>query len=120
MIALLFEQTLSKGVTMLKIKGEGFFTNENIFVLTILITSILWMIISPESAEATVESSIKGVGLSLQKIALASAVAAFSIGGIGMMFGAQWGYRFAIGTVFGVCFVMGSGSIISFFQAQIK
>jgi hypothetical protein len=116
----MFAQTLSKGVTMLKIKREGFFTTENIFVLTILITSILWMIISPESAQATVESSIKGVGLSLQKIALASAIAAFALGGVGMMFGAQWGYRFAIGTVLGVCFVLGGTSIISFFQAQIR
>lgn len=99
---------------------KEYFTIENTMVLTILITSILMMIISPESAQATVESSIKGVGLSLIKMALGTAVAAFALGGVGMMFGTQWGYRIAIGTIFGVCFVLGGSSIISFFQAQIK
>ena len=105
---------------MQKTNREIFFTTKNIIVLTILISSILIMILTPEVAQATVESSIKGVGLSLQKSAIGIAIVAFSIGGAGMMFGAQWGYRFAIGTVIGVCFVLGGPAIVSYFQSQIR
>ena len=105
---------------MQKTNREVFFTKENLTVLTFLISSILLMIFSPEVAQATVESSIKGVGSSLQKSAIGVAVAAFSIGGAGMMFGAQWGYRFAIGTVIGVCFVLGGPAIVTYFQTQIR
>ncbi len=105
---------------MQKCKLKEIFTIENTIVLTILITSILLMFISPDTAQATVESSIKGVGSSLQKSAIGVAVAAFSIGGGGMMFGAQWGYRIAIGTIFGVCFVLGGPAIVSYFQSQIR
>ena len=105
---------------MLKIKLETFFTIENIFVLTILITTILLMVLSPETAQATVESSIKGVGSSLQKLAIGVAVASFAIGGAGMMFGAQWGYRLTVGTVLGLCCVLGGPAISSFFSSQIR
>lgn len=105
---------------MLKTKRERFFTNENIFVLTVLITTILLMMISPESALATVESSIKGVGTSLVKLAVGIAIPAFAIGGAGMMFGAQWGYRLSVGTVLGLCTVLGGTAISSFFQTQIR
>jgi type IV secretory pathway VirB2 component (pilin) len=110
----------AKEISMQKTNREDYFTTENLIVLTILFTSIIIMMISPESAQATVESSIKGVGSSLQKTSIGVAVAAFSLGGAGMMFGAQWGYRIAIGTVIGVCFVLGGPAIISYFQGQIR
>lgn len=105
---------------MLNYKGEGSFTSENTIVLTILAVTILLIIINPDLSHATVESSIKGVGSSLQKTSIGVAVAAFSLGGAGMMFGAQWGYRIAIGTVIGVCFVLGGPAIVSYFQSQIR
>lgn len=96
------------------------FTLRKTILFTILATLALLVIISPDLAQATVESSIKGVGSSLQKSAIGVAVAAFSLGGAGMMFGAQWGYRIAIGTIIGVCFVLGGPAIISYFQGQIR
>ncbi len=105
---------------MQKLKRERFFTGENTIILTILITTILLMMISPEIAMATVESSIKGVGSSLQKLAIGVAVASFAIGGAGMMFGAQWGYRLTVGTVLGLCCVLGGPAVTSFFSAQIR
>lgn len=105
---------------MSKSTSEEFFKRENLFVLTIVITFSLFILALPELSQASVESSIKGVGSSLQKISIGVAVAAFSLGGAGMMFGAQWGYRIAIGTIFGVCFILGGPAIISFFQAQIR
>lgn len=105
---------------MLKTKRESFFTSENTIVFTILITTILLMIIAPESAQATVESSIKGVGSSMQKLAIGIAIPAFALGGAGMMFGAQWGYRLSVGTVLGLCCVLGGPAISNFFSAQIR
>jgi type IV secretory pathway VirB2 component (pilin) len=105
---------------MSKSTSEKFFTTENTIVLTILITTILIMMITPENAQATVESSIKGVGSSLQKIAIGIAIPAFAIGGVGMMYGAQWGYRLGVGTVLGLCLVLGGPAITNFFSAQIR
>ena len=105
---------------MSKSNREQFFASENSIVLTISIAITLLMLTIPELAQATVESSIKGVGSSLQKTSIGVAVAAFSLGGAGMMFGAQWGYRIAIGTVIGVCFVLGGPAIVTYFQSQIR
>ena len=89
------------------------------FLISITIITLLTLFTS-EIAFATVESSIKGVGSSLQKTAVGVAVAAFSIGGAGMMFGAQWGYRLAIGTIMGLCFVLGGPAIVNYFSSQIR
>ncbi len=93
---------------------------KNTFVLVALMTTILIMVFHPEIALATVESSIKGVGVSFQKLALGCAVIGFSLGGLGMMFGAQWGMRTIVGSVLGTVCVLGGNSIISFFSTQIR
>jgi hypothetical protein len=105
---------------MQKCKLKEIFTMENTIVLTILITSILLIIISPETAQATVESSIKGVGASFQKLALGCGVIGFTLGGLGMMFGAQWGMRTIVGSMLGTACILGGNSMISFFSAQIR
>jgi hypothetical protein len=90
------------------------------FVLMVFITTILVMIFSPEMASATVESSIKGVGASFQKLALGCGVIGFTLGGLGMMFGAQWGMRTILGAMLGTACVLGGNSMISFFSSHIR
>ena len=94
-------------------------SKRNHYFLSIVILVLLCLVTS-ELAHASVESSIKGVGSSLQKTAVGVAVAAFSVGGAGMMFGAQWGYRLAIGTIMGLCFVLGGPAIVTYFSSQIR
>ena len=90
------------------------------FVLIAFITMILFMVFPPEVAHATVESSIKGVGASFQKLALGCGVIGFTMGGLGMMFGAQWGMRTIVGSMLGTACVLGGNSMISFFSSQIR
>ncbi len=89
------------------------------FIFLFIITVII-LLLNPEIASATVESSIKGVGSNFQKIALACGVIGFAIGGVGMMFGAQWGMRTIIGTILGTACVLGGNSMISFLTSSIK
>ncbi len=104
---------------MQKIKVENIFT-KNTLVFLVVIASLLVLFISSTSAEATVESSVKGIGSSFQKIVLSSGVIGFSIGGLGLMFGAQWGMRTVLGSILGTCCVLGGNSMISFFSSQIN
>ena len=90
------------------------------FVLIVFITTILVMLFAPEMASATVESSIKGVGASFQKLALGCGVIGFTMGGLGMMFGAQWGMRTIVGSMLGTACVLGGNSMITFFSSQIR
>ncbi len=64
---------------------------KNFLVLLTLFTTVLLVLSWPEIASATVESSIKGVGASFQKLALGCGVFGFTLGGLGMMFGASEG-----------------------------
>ena len=104
---------------MQKTKHEiNFFKNS--IVLIFLITTIILALSWPEIASATVESSIKGVGASFQKLALGCGVIGFTMGGVGMMFGAQWGMRTIVGSMLGTACVLGGNSMISFFSSQIR
>ena len=104
---------------MKKTKHEINFLKNSI-VLIFLITTIILALSWPEIASATVESSIKGVGASFQKLALGCGVIGFTMGGVGMMFGAQWGMRTIVGSMLGTACVLGGNSMISFFSSQIR
>jgi hypothetical protein len=104
---------------MLKENREKNFL-KNSLVLLFLITTVLFILSWPEIASATVESSIKGVGASFQKLALGCGVIGFTLGGVGMMFGAQWGMRTILGAMLGTACVLGGNSMIAFFTAQIR
>lgn len=93
---------------------------KNLLVLLTLVTTVLLILSWPEIASATVESSIKGVGASFQKLALGCGVIGFTLGGLGMMFGAQWGMRTIIGAMLGTACILGGNSMISFFSSQIR
>ena len=99
-----------------KIKRDDLF---KAFIFLSIITAIIFLL-NPEIASATVESSIKGVGSNFQKIALGCGVIGFAIGGVGMMFGSQWGMRTIIGTILGTACVLGGNSMISFLTSSIK
>jgi hypothetical protein len=84
------------------------------------ITVLIVMLLPPDVALATVESSIKGVGASFQKLALGCGVIGFTLGGLGMMFGAQWGMRTIVGSMLGTACILGGNSMVSFFSSQIR
>jgi type IV secretory pathway VirB2 component (pilin) len=73
-----------------------------------------------DGAHATVESSVKSVATTFQKIALALCVVSASLGGVGASFGAQWGWRIVIGTVLGAAFILGGPGIINYLSTQIR
>jgi hypothetical protein len=111
-------KTLNKGVCMYDRWFYLLNSKFKYYSSQIVITAIFF--ITSDFALATVESSIKGVSSGLQKTAVGVAVAGFSVGGAGMMFGAQWGYRLAIGTIMGLCFVLGGPAIVTYLSGQIK
>jgi hypothetical protein len=115
----MFCKHFAKGVFMPERWFYFINSKKNHFFLSLIILTFLCLF-TCDLALATVESSIKGVGSSLQKTAVGVAVAAFSVGGAGMMFGAQWGYRLALGTIMGLCFVLGGPAIVTYFSSQIR
>lgn len=104
----------------MKSKVGSWLKTENALYVGLFLVSLCVLVLSLNPAYATVESSIKATGLNLQKAGVQLAVVGFSIGGIGMYFGAQWGYRIAIGTIIGACFVIGGPAIMTFLQSGIR